>query len=69
PIIHTINDIKNFFSLLGFITIYGPEVEDEYHNFDALNISQDHPSREGHDTFWFDSNRLLRTQTSSMQIR
>ncbi|MDE5285515.1 MAG: phenylalanine--tRNA ligase subunit alpha, partial [Buchnera aphidicola] len=37
--------------------------------FDALNISQDHPSREGHDTFWFDSNRLLRTQTSSMQIR
>ncbi|MDE5285004.1 MAG: phenylalanine--tRNA ligase subunit alpha, partial [Candidatus Blochmannia sp. A2] len=69
PIIQTINDIKKFFSRLGFIIVYGPEIEDEYHNFDALNISKNHPSRDSHDTFWFDSKRLLRTQTSSMQIR
>ncbi|WP_422667086.1 phenylalanine--tRNA ligase subunit alpha [Buchnera aphidicola] len=69
PITHTINDIKHFFYQLGFTTIYGPEIEDEYHNFDALNIDKNHPARDSHDTFWFDSNRLLRTQTSSMQIR
>ncbi|MCU4137088.1 phenylalanine--tRNA ligase subunit alpha [Buchnera aphidicola (Sitobion miscanthi)] len=69
PITHTINHIKNFFVKLGFQSINSPEIEDEYHNFNALNISQNHPARDSHDTFWFDNNRLLRTQTSSMQIR
>lgn len=69
PITHTINHIKNFFSKLGFQSINSPEIEDEYHNFNALNISKNHPARDSHDTFWFDDNRLLRTQTSSMQIR
>ncbi|AHG60241.1 phenylalanine--tRNA ligase subunit alpha [Buchnera aphidicola] len=69
PITHTINDIKIFFSKLGFQAINSPEIEDEYHNFDALNIPKNHPARDSHDTFWFDNNRLLRTQTSSMQIR
>jgi phenylalanyl-tRNA synthetase alpha chain len=69
PINHSINYIKNFFSKLGFESISGFEIEDEYHNFDALNIPKDHPARNNNDTFWFDEHRLLRTQTSSMQIR
>ncbi|QCI17539.1 phenylalanine--tRNA ligase subunit alpha [Buchnera aphidicola (Acyrthosiphon lactucae)] len=69
PITHTINYIKNFFLMLGFQSVNGLEIEDEYHNFDALNISKNHPARDSHDTFWFNDNRLLRTQTSSMQIR
>ncbi|QCI22012.1 phenylalanine--tRNA ligase subunit alpha [Buchnera aphidicola] len=69
PITYTINYIKNFFSRIGFQSISSPEIEDEYHNFDALNIPKNHPARDSHDTFWFDKNRLLRTQTSSMQIR
>ncbi|AEO08490.1 phenylalanyl-tRNA synthetase subunit alpha [Buchnera aphidicola str. Ak (Acyrthosiphon kondoi)] len=69
PITYTIDYIKNFFSQLGFQSISSPEIEDEYHNFDALNIPKYHPARDNHDTFWFDENRLLRTQTSSMQIR
>lgn len=47
----------------------GPEIEDDYHNFDALNIPRHHPARADHDTFWFDATRLLRTQTSGVQIR
>ncbi len=47
----------------------GPEIEDDYHNFDALNIPGHHPARADHDTFWFDATRLLRTQTSGVQIR
>ncbi|MEK5789617.1 phenylalanine--tRNA ligase subunit alpha, partial [Acinetobacter johnsonii] len=46
-----------------------PEIEDDYHNFDALNIPGHHPARADHDTFWFDATRLLRTQTSGVQIR
>ncbi|UDG79441.1 Phenylalanine--tRNA ligase alpha subunit [Candidatus Ecksteinia adelgidicola] len=68
PITRTINRISKFFYKLGFSTALGPEIEDDYHNFDALNISQSHPARDDHDTFWFDSTRLLRTQTSSVQI-
>ncbi len=45
------------------------EIEDDYHNFDALNIPGHHPARADHDTFWFDATRLLRTQTSGVQIR
>ncbi|XBC44485.1 MAG: phenylalanine--tRNA ligase subunit alpha [Buchnera aphidicola (Schlechtendalia peitan)] len=69
PITTMINNIENFFSKLGFTIVRGQEIDDEYHNFDALNISKNHPSRTDHDTFWFDSNYLLRTQTSNMQIR
>ncbi|QCI20281.1 phenylalanine--tRNA ligase subunit alpha [Buchnera aphidicola (Brachycaudus cardui)] len=69
PITHTINAVKKFFLRLGFQSINSPEIEDEYHNFDALNIPKNHPARDSHDTFWFDRNRLLRTQTSNMQIR
>ncbi|QCI19708.1 phenylalanine--tRNA ligase subunit alpha [Buchnera aphidicola (Brevicoryne brassicae)] len=69
PITYTINYIKNFFFKIGFESINSPEIEDEYHNFDALNIPKNHPARDSHDTFWFDNNRLLRTQTSNMQIR
>ncbi|AMA64838.1 Phenylalanine--tRNA ligase alpha subunit [Candidatus Arsenophonus lipoptenae] len=69
PITRTIDRIEKFFRALGFSIVYGPEIEDNYHNFDALNIPDYHPSRNIHDTFWFDTNRLLRTQTSSVQIR
>ncbi|QFQ31975.1 phenylalanine--tRNA ligase subunit alpha [Buchnera aphidicola] len=69
PINHSIKLIKNFFYTLGFQSINGLEIEDEYHNFNALNIPKNHPARDSHDTFWFDENRLLRTQTSNMQIR
>jgi len=69
PITESINIIKHFFFKLGFNTESGPEVEDCYHNFDALNIWENHPSRTSQDTFWFNSKKLLRTQTSSAQIR
>ncbi|VFP78500.1 Phenylalanine--tRNA ligase alpha subunit [Candidatus Erwinia haradaeae] len=68
PITCTINCIETFFSELGFIVKESPDIEDCYHNFDALNIPYHHPARSEHDTFWFDSTRLLRTQTSGIQI-
>ncbi|CAL4042211.1 Phenylalanine--tRNA ligase alpha subunit [Buchnera aphidicola (Tetraneura ulmi)] len=69
PIIKTINKLKKFFFGLGFELKNGPEIEDIYHNFDALNVPNDHPSRSKQDTFWINSQFLLRTQTSSMQVR
>ncbi|MFT8229637.1 MAG: phenylalanine--tRNA ligase subunit alpha [Enterobacterales bacterium] len=69
PVTHTISYIENFFENVGFQTITGQEIEDVYHNFDALNINEYHPSRTEHDTFWFNKNILLRTQTSNIQIR
>lgn len=76
PITQTINEIKEIFSKLGFDVEYGPEVELEYYNFDALNIPADHPSREDFDTFYLlarsaggDNQLLLRSQTSTVQIR
>lgn len=69
PITLTIQRIKFFFNYLGFTEVYGPEIEDSYFNFDALNISIHHPSRNEQDTFWFDSKYLLRTHTSGIQIR
>ncbi|WP_343183627.1 phenylalanine--tRNA ligase subunit alpha [Buchnera aphidicola] len=65
----SINKIQKFFSNLGCEILFGPEIENDYYNFDSLNINKDHPSRNSHDTFWFNKNFLLRTQTSSMQIR
>lgn len=69
PITLTIERISALFAQLGFVTATGPEIEDDYHNFEALNIPPHHPARAMHDTFYFDVNRLLRTQTSSVQIR
>ena len=69
PITLTIERISALFGQLGFVSATGPEVEDDYHNFEALNIPEHHPARAMHDTFYFDVNRLLRTQTSSVQIR
>lgn len=69
PITLTIERISALFAQLGFVTTDGPEIEDDYHNFEALNIPEHHPARAMHDTFYFDVNRLLRTQTSSVQVR
>ncbi|WP_350305281.1 phenylalanine--tRNA ligase subunit alpha [Photorhabdus viridis] len=69
PVNRTIERIETFFGELGFSVESGPEIEDDYHNFDALNIPAHHPARADHDTFWFDAKRLLRTQTSGVQVR
>ncbi|MCV2506290.1 MAG: phenylalanine--tRNA ligase subunit alpha [Candidatus Lightella neohaematopini] len=69
PITSAIIDISYFFCKLNFINVPGLEIEDNYHNFDALNIPVNHPSRNPKDTFWLNKEILLRTQTSSMQIR
>jgi len=72
PITQTILRVSEIFSSLGFSVVSGPEIEDEYHNFDALNIPEDHPARDMQDTFWLKPNnlkKLLRTQTSDVQIR
>jgi len=62
-------EIEDLFRSLGFSVLDGPEVETEYHNFDALNIPADHPARDMQDTFWLDAGRLLRTHTSPVQVR
>jgi phenylalanyl-tRNA synthetase alpha chain len=64
------NQIENIFQSLGFSIVEGPEVEDEYHNFDALNIPADHPARDQWDTLWLkEKGKLLRTHTSPVQVR
>ena len=69
PVTRTIHRIEQFFGQLGFATKTGPEVEDGFHNFDALNIPANHPARADHDTFYFNPDVMLRTQTSGVQIR
>jgi phenylalanyl-tRNA synthetase alpha chain len=69
PVTKTIQRIEAFFGDLGFRTVEGPEVEDDFHNFDALNIPANHPARADHDTFYFTPTTMLRTQTSGVQIR
>jgi len=69
PVTRTIDRITDFFGSLGFEVKEGPEVEDCYHNFDALNIPDHHPARADHDTFYFSPELVLRTQTSNVQIR
>ncbi|ARC54703.1 phenylalanine--tRNA ligase subunit alpha [Candidatus Riesia sp. GBBU] len=69
PINSIIHRVKKYFFNLGFSIVYGPEIEDEYYNFDALNIPKNHPSRNKKDTFWINEKKLLRTQTSCVQIR
>ncbi len=69
PITLTLQRIESLFQQIGFEIVEGPEVEDDYHNFEALNIPAHHPARAMHDTFYFPDGRLLRTHTSSVQIR
>lgn len=69
PVSKTIQRIEAFFGDLGFRVVEGPEVEDDFHNFDALNIPSNHPARADHDTFYFTPTTMLRTQTSGVQIR
>ena len=69
PVSRTIARIEQFFGELGFAVKTGPEVEDGFHNFDALNIPANHPARADHDTFYFNPDIMLRTQTSGVQIR
>ena len=69
PVTRTIKRITSLFAQLGFTVAEGPEVENEYYNFEALNIPKHHPARAMHDTFYFGDGRLLRTHTSSVQIR
>ena len=69
PITRTLQRIERLFSNAGFTIAEGPEVEDDYHNFEALNIPTHHPARAMHDTFYFGEHLLLRTHTSPVQIR
>jgi phenylalanyl-tRNA synthetase alpha chain len=69
PVTRTLERIEQFFSHIGYSVAEGPEVEDDYHNFEALNIPGHHPARAMHDTFYFNANMLLRTHTSPVQVR
>ena len=68
-ITQTLNELLEIFGRMGFGVAYGPEVEDEWHNFIALNIGPEHPARDPSDNFYIDDNTLLRSQTSTIQIR
>jgi len=65
----TVSDLLDIFGRMGFDVAYGPQVEDEWHNFVALNIDESHPARDPLDNFYVDDQRLLRSQTSTIQIR
>ncbi len=69
PVTRTLERIERLFASAGFAVAEGPEIEDDYHNFEALNIPSHHPARAMHDTFYFDEHLLLRTHTSPVQIR
>jgi phenylalanyl-tRNA synthetase alpha chain len=69
PVSRTMERIESFFATMGFEVVEGPEIEDDFHNFEALNIPGHHPARAMHDTFYFDPGTLLRTHTSPVQIR
>jgi phenylalanyl-tRNA synthetase alpha chain len=69
PVTQIQDEIEDLFVSLGFTVLDGPEVESEYHNFDALNIPADHPARDMQDTFWLEGGNLLRTHTSPVQVR
>jgi phenylalanyl-tRNA synthetase alpha chain len=69
PVTRTIERIEDFFSAIGFEVVEGPEIEDDYHNFEALNIPAHHPARAMHDTFYVDETTVLRTHTSPVQVR
>ncbi len=69
PVTLTLRRISRLFTNVGFEVVEGPEIEDDYHNFEALNIPASHPARAMHDTFYFDEHTLLRTHTSPVQVR
>lgn len=69
PITRTLDRLETIFTRMGFDMADGPEIEDDYHNFEALNIPANHPSRAMHDTFYFDAHTVLRTHTSPVQVR
>ncbi|WP_232215282.1 phenylalanine--tRNA ligase subunit alpha [Methylovulum miyakonense] len=69
PVTTTLRRISKIFTSVGFAVVEGPEIEDDYHNFEALNIPAHHPARAMHDTFYIDPRTVLRTHTSPVQIR
>ncbi|MBE02250.1 phenylalanine--tRNA ligase subunit alpha [Marinobacter lutaoensis] len=69
PVTRTLQRIEEIFAQAGYTVEQGPEIEDDYHNFEALNIPGHHPARAMHDTFYFNPGTLLRTHTSPVQIR
>ncbi|WP_028237973.1 phenylalanine--tRNA ligase subunit alpha [Stutzerimonas azotifigens] len=69
PVTRTLERVEQIFTNIGYQVAEGPEVEDDYHNFEALNIPGHHPARAMHDTFYFNANMLLRTHTSPVQVR
>ena len=69
PITQLTDECVEVFGRMGFVAVDGPEIEDIYHNFDALNTPDDHPSRDPKDTFYFPDGRILRSQTSPVQVR
>lgn len=69
PVTQTINEISSFFESVGFGVESGPETETDHYNFEALNVPEDHPAKDMHDTFYLKDSGLLRTHTSPVQIR
>ena len=69
PVTRTLERIETFFTGVGYQVATGPEIEDDYHNFEALNIPAHHPARAMHDTFYIDNSTVLRTHTSPVQVR
>jgi phenylalanyl-tRNA synthetase alpha chain len=69
PVTIALQRMENFFRSVGYDVVEGPEIEDDYHNFEALNLPAHHPARAMHDTFYFNPNLLLRTHTSPVQVR
>jgi len=68
PLQQTLDDIKSIFSDVSFSIAYGPEIDDDFHNFGALNFPPEHPARDMQDTFFVDAETVLRTHTSNVQI-
>jgi phenylalanyl-tRNA synthetase alpha chain len=69
PYTHIIEQIQNIFISMGYMVVDGPELETDFFNFTGLNIAKNHPAREESDTFWIDDQYLLRTQTSTVQLK
>ena len=68
PLQKTLNEIKDIFKNLGFSIAYGPEIDDDFHNFSALNFPPEHPARDMQDTFFIEEDIVLRTHTSNVQV-
>ena len=69
PVTQVLRRIEGFFTGVGYDVVEGPEIEDDYHNFEALNLPAHHPARAMHDTFYVNPELLLRTHTSPVQVR